>query len=227
MNNLEVTYSDELRARYPTASMGILVFGFSQGNAEQEELANHTSQVIDQLKNKFVDSAELKNDPVIGAYSNYYKPFKKTYHVLPQLESVVFKGRSLNLPIPLLQIIFLSELKNKLLTAVHDMAEVEPPVSLDLSSGEETYSLLNGSQKMLKPEDMFAEDKKGVISSIIYGPDFRTRISKDTNEAMVVVYAPPGINRSSIAEHFDSIHSLSEAVSIDPEIHFREIFPKI
>jgi DNA/RNA-binding domain of Phe-tRNA-synthetase-like protein len=169
----------------------------------------------------------LKNEPVIQAYSNYYRSFGKTYHVLPQIESMIFKGKKLNLPIPLLQIVFLLELKNMLLTAVHDVAALEPPVKVDVSTGQEAYILLNTSPKTLKPGDMFVRDMKGVISSIIYGPDSRTRISSDTSEAMIVVYAPPGIARGWIDHHFDSIFSLAENVSMQPEIIFRSIYPEV
>jgi len=40
---------------------------------------------------------------------------------------------------------------------------------------------------------MFIADGQGVISSIVYGPDRRTRITLATRNAVFTVYAPAGI----------------------------------
>ena len=225
MENFEVLFSDEIQSKFPSACVGIFVIGINQFNISKEKLSSHTLLIKEQLKSKFKDHSVLKNDSVIQAYTNYYKLFEKTYHVLPQIESLIFKGKPLNLPIPLLQIIFLLEMKNRLLTAVHDMAKIEPPIKVGLSSGQETYTLINGSQKTVKLDDMLTSDRAGVISSIIYGPDSRTKISLKTTEAMIFVYAPSGFNHELIEDHFNDIFLLSKEIYLNPEICYRRIFP--
>jgi hypothetical protein len=52
---------------------------------------------------------------------------------------------------------------------------------------------------------MYMRDAEGVISSIIYGPDGRTRITGGTHSAFYVVYAPPGIRTLALEGHFDDL----------------------
>ena len=46
---------------------------------------------------------------------------------------------------------------------------------------------------------------KRVISSIVYGPDQRTQITAETRNVIFTVYAPPGINEQSVAQHLQGI----------------------
>jgi DNA/RNA-binding domain of Phe-tRNA-synthetase-like protein len=44
-------------------------------------------------------------------------------------------------------------------------------------------------------------DREGVISSVLYGPDHRTRITPQTRRVFFAVYAPPGIGEQAVSEH--------------------------
>jgi hypothetical protein len=50
----------------------------------------------------------------IKTYHDYYKRFKKTYHILLQLESIVFKNKSIPKVSSLVEAMFMAELKNLL-----------------------------------------------------------------------------------------------------------------
>jgi DNA/RNA-binding domain of Phe-tRNA-synthetase-like protein len=77
---------------------------------------------------------------------------------------------------------FLAEIKNLLLTAGHDLEKVAAPVIIDSSLGGERFDKLNRETQVLKPDDMIMADRKGVISSVLYGPDQRTKITLQTRE---------------------------------------------
>jgi len=64
---------------------------------------------------------------------------------------------------------------------------------VDLSTGNEKYRLLNGTEKELISGDIMMADREGVISNIIYGSDDRTQITKFTKEVLYTVYTPSGI----------------------------------
>ncbi|HNR65880.1 MAG TPA: hypothetical protein PKJ95_06280 [Atribacterota bacterium] len=90
-------------------------------------------------------------------------------------------------------------------TAAHDLDRITLPIAVELSRGDERYNILNGMEKELPAGDMFMEDREGITSSIIYGPDNRTQITEKTNSALYTVYAPPGIEGSLIIEHLSDI----------------------
>ena len=51
----------------------------------------------------------------------------------------------------------------------------------------------------MKPGDMMICDARGIISSIVYGPDQRTRITPKTTRVLFTVYARPGSTRRRCA----------------------------
>ncbi len=99
----------------------------------------------------------------------------------------------------------MAELKNFLLTAVHDLDWVQEPIALDVARGDERYILLNGREQTLKPQDMIMTDQGGVICSVIYGSDLRTAIRPETKRAFFVVYAPDGISVNAIKAHLEDV----------------------
>ena len=55
--------------------------------------------------------------------------------------------------------------------------------------------------------DMYIADREAAISSVIYGPDRRTRIRQETKRALFTVYAPPGIGEEAVWEHLREIEA--------------------
>ena len=131
----------------------------------------------------------------------YYRRFEKTYHLALQLKTAVVKQRSLPTVSGLVDVMFMAEMKNLLLTAGHDLAMVVPPVRLDIGTGAESFIKLNREVQASRVGDMMTGDGEGILSSIIDGPDYRSRISPDTRNALYVTYAPDGITREQLLGH--------------------------
>jgi len=210
---------------FPAATVGILVLDNITYQNESSKLNALKGEIISSLHKQFPGLDSLKAHPVIQAYSRYYKKFNKSYHVLGQLRSVIFEDRPLTSASPLVEAIFTAELKNMLLTAFHDLETISLPLKISISSGEETYITLNGDEKRLKIRDMMVSDREGVISSVIYGPDKRTQVTRSTSSILIVVYAPDGISRESINSHFDDIKKMIRSVSPGCKLTTRSIFP--
>ena len=131
--------------------------------------------------------------PVMSAYVRYYKRFNKTYHVQLQLESIVLKGKSLPNVAPLVDANFVAELETLVLTAGHDVAKLQGPVSIDVSRDGDQITQMNGAVKAMPAGDMVMRDANGVCCSIIYGQDNRSPISAETSHVLYVAYAPAGV----------------------------------
>ncbi len=179
-----------------------------------------------QLRTLYAGAArsQLDKHPVIMAYSDYYRLFHKTYHVKLQLESVVFKGKPIGSGFSLVDAMFLAELKNMILTAGHDLDSIRPPVRLEASKGEERYVLLNGKEQSLKPRDMIMRDQEGVISSVLYGPDKRTRIRPQTRDVLFAIYAPRGICREDVKAHLHDIETNVRIIAPQARVEMMEVF---
>lgn len=155
----------------------------------------------------------LKADPVIAAYDGYYRQFRKTYHVALQLESVIWKGRGIESRNPIVKVMFMAELKNMLLTAVHDLSRVVFPVGAGLGTGSEEYVAMGGEARVIKEGDMMIQDAQGVLSSIVYGPDQRTAVTAGTSDLLFCVYAPPGIGAERVSSHLEDIRRFIAAAA--------------
>ncbi len=204
-----VTISDAWKSAYPEARAGILVMRDVANPARHPVLDQQKVNLETQLRSQFsgYDRAKLAELPILQAYNKYFRQFKKTYHVQLQLESVVFKGKSIPNVAALVEAMFIAELKNMLLTAGHDLNALQLPVTLDVAKGDERYVLMNGQEQTTKPGDMMMTDGRGVISSVIYGPDQRTRIMPTTDQVLFMIYVPPGLAEQIVYDHLRDIQA--------------------
>jgi len=217
--------SDAWKAAYPGASVGVLSMRGVSSPDRHEELDSRKQTLERELRERFADHdrAALKALSTIRAYNDYYKQFGKSYHVQLQLESIVHKGKTIPRVAALVESMFMAELKNQMLTAGHDLAALEMPVGVDVANGDERYTQINGQEQQMKPGDMMISDARGVISSIVYGPDQRTRITPKTTRVLFTVYAPPGIETEAVRLHLQDIQTNVLVVSPNAQTEVLEV----
>jgi len=206
--------------------MGILAIRNVCNPTQHEELDRCKLELENNLREKYagLGKAYLKNMEPIKTFSDYYKKFKKTYHVLLQLESIVFKNKSIPRVASLVEVMFMAELKNLLLTAGHDLDAIDLPIKLDVSNGGEKCTQISGQEKELIYNDMMVSDSKGITSSIIYGPDKRTQIKPDTRNVLFVVYALPGIEKSKVFQHLQDIQNYVHIIAPESAIELLKVY---
>jgi DNA/RNA-binding domain of Phe-tRNA-synthetase-like protein len=135
--------------------------------------------------------------------------------VRAQWESVALNGKSIPSRAALVEAMFMTELKNLILTAGHDLSAVARPVRVGVTEEGDRYVLMNGNEKALSAGDMMMVDGEGVIASVVYGPDRRTRISPETREVLFVAYAPAGVGEDAVRRHLDDL--CANVVLVAPE----------
>lgn len=214
-----IELTDGLRNTYPGALVGVMLLRGVENPARSDSLDAAKAKLAADLRDCFPDRQAIADLPVVRVYSEYYRRFKKTYHVLMQLESVALKGRPLPGVAALVEAMFLAELKNALLTAGHDFDRITPPLKMDVARGGESYTKLNGETANVKAGDMMLVDGEGILGSIIYGPDRRSSITAATKNALFVVYAPPGLSVAAVRDHLADIaayvHLVAPAAAVE------------
>ncbi len=218
--------SDAWREAHPGASAGILVMRDVANPAEHPELARAKRALTASWRERLqgADRAAVRALPQIAAYNAYYKRFHQTYHVQLQLESVAFKGREIPDVAALVEAMFVAELKNLLLTAGHDLAAIALPITLDVASGDETFTRLNGRPTAATRGDMLMVDGRGVISTVLQGPDDRTAITPETRDVVFAVYAPEGIAPDDVRSHLDDIAANVRLVSPEARVESVDVY---
>lgn len=200
-----VIIEDRWKMQYPGASVGIMIVNDVCNPKHSDDLQRKKAELISGLQSKFTTKADLLADDSIQKYSAYYKQYKKTYHVVAQMESIIFKEKAIPCVAALVEAMFMAELKSGLLTAGHDARKLKMPLIISSAKGDEKYIGISGKEQSVKADDMMIQDDIGIISSILYGPDNRTRITENTTTSMFAVYAPAGIEKYFIEEHFNEI----------------------
>jgi DNA/RNA-binding domain of Phe-tRNA-synthetase-like protein len=145
--------------------------------------------------------------PVLRAYLDYYRARGKTYHVRAQRDSVALKGKPIPRRAALVEAMFMAEVANLVLTAGHDLDALQTPLRVDVTTDGDRYVLLSGAEAVLERGDMMMADGAGIVSSVLRGPDQRTRITRGTRSVLFAVYAPSGVGEHAVRAHLEHIRA--------------------
>src|ERR671924_2050051 len=148
------------KSTYPEAYAGVLVMRGVSNPPHHPALESKKATLEEELRAQFSgqDRTAIASHPVLRAYAEYYRQFKKTYHIQLQLESIVLKGKSIPSVAALVESMFMAEMQDLLLTAGHDLDALQLPLILDVATGNERYVLLRGEEQDLKAGDMMIRD---------------------------------------------------------------------
>jgi DNA/RNA-binding domain of Phe-tRNA-synthetase-like protein len=220
-----IQVSDAFRTRFPGARLGLLAMTGVSNPSVDSQLERKKAEVEEELRRRYggFDRAQLKALPAMQAYVEYYGRFEKTYHLLLQLESVAVKGKPIPSVAALVEAMFLAEVKNMLLTAGHDLAKVSRPLVLDVAAGGERYLGIRGREETCKAGDMMIRDAEGILSTVLSGPDARTRISPATASVLFTAYAPEGVGESALRSHLDEMEEYVRVVSSEAETELKQV----
>jgi hypothetical protein len=216
-------------AAYPGALVGVLrVSGVRNPDSDPalDGLLDETAAI---LRDRWAGAsrADLLAQPTLAPYVAYYRRFDKTYHVLLQLESVAFKSKPLRARGALVAAMFRAELLSGLLTAGHDATLVSGDPTLGVVEPGERYTGIGGREIAAAAGDMCIRDSSGIISSIVYGPDERTRLTETTTSAVFTTYAPAGLGRQAVIGHLETLSSGIQACAPSAVVELLAVYPEV
>lgn len=211
---------------YPGLKMGFLMMHGVSPSYAYENYQAAEADVIAGIKQRYgqLDRKELKSLYPIHVYVSYYKKFGYNYPVLAQLESILQGKKSLHTESHLLRTMFLSELNSVLLTAGHDLKQIQLPLELKAAIGTETYLSISGKEVAAIRGDVLLCDGNGTISSILRGPDYKSRITESTTDVLFSIYAPAGIDADSINIQLNQLEELIKAYSPTSKVEMKRVF---
>lgn len=204
---LSISATEAWRAAHPGAVIGLLELSKVENTQISLPLDDRKREVEARLRARYqgFTRQDFLALPVMAAYAHYYKRFNKTYHVQLQLESIVLKEKRLPNVSPLVDANFIAEMETLILTAGHDVEELQGAVSIDVSRDGDQLAQMAGTPKVIHPGDMIMRDAKGICCSIIYGQDNRSPISSATSHVLYVAYAPVGVPAESVEAHLRAV----------------------
>jgi len=204
---LAITVTDAWRQAHPGAQMGFLEISGVDNTQSAAALDQEKRAIEKRLRENMAGFSreDFLALPVMEAYHRYYRKFGYTYHVLLQLESVVLKGKSLPNVSPLVDANFAAELETLILTAGHDVDQLEAPVVIDVARGGDEIVQMNGNRKEVPVGDMLMRAAQDVACSILRGQDNRSPISKATTHVLYVSYVPDGVTEAQVRTQLEAM----------------------
>ena len=204
---LKIVATDAWKEAHPGGKIGLLEISGVDNTQPAPALDQEKRAVEGRLREKYTNFSrdDFLALSVMGVYHRYYRKFGYTYHVLLQLESVVFKGKSLPSVSPLVDANFAAELDTLILTAGHDVAQLRDPITIDVAREEDQITQMSGKQKDVPVGDMLMRDAQGVACTILRGQDNRSPISKATTHVLYVAYVPEGVTEEQVCAQLDAI----------------------
>lgn len=204
---LPVTVTDAWRQTHPGAQIGLLEISRVDNSVPAPTLDQEKRAIEARLRENYAGFSrkDFLALPVMEAYHRYYRKFGYTYHVLLQLESIVLKGKSLPNVSPLVDANFAAELETLILTAGHDVAQLEAPILIDIARDGDEITQLNGNRKDVPEGDMMMRDAQGVTCTILRGQDNRSPILKATTHVLYVSYVPNGVSEEQVRAQLDAM----------------------
>jgi len=181
---MQLTVTEKLKETYPAIQLAALVVHNVQNKDRDERLEKEKKMLEQYIRENFREPEKIKR---VEQYNEFYQKFDATFPIEYQIKSIL-NGKEIPSVGCLVEVMFMAELKNCCLTAGHDLDLIEGDLILDLAKGGEIYLKINDEEQKIKEGDIILSDRQGIIASVLYGPDSRTKITPFLKNIIYMTY---------------------------------------
>lgn len=221
-----IVVEPEVGTQYPEATLGVLVMRNLETAPDEAALDAGAESLLAGLQKRFggLTRPELRQNYPLNVTLAYFKKFNQTNPVQHQLESILAGRKSLAEAPPLPRAMFLAEMENLLLTSGHDLDRLEPPFSLKVAAERLPFMGISGREMRLTLNDIYVADRRGVVVSVLQGPEERSPLTRETRNALFLVFGLPGIRETDMAAHLDRLESYLRLAASGAETAHKRIY---
>lgn len=198
---MNLIIDSNLNVAFPDMKVSIVEIKLINKPEFNQSLIELKKGIENKIRNDCMDPGDLERNI---KYNSFYKKFGSKAPMEYQIRSIL-NDKEIPMINPIITCMFMAELKNIILTAGHDSDKLGGKIEVSCSDGSEEYVKIDGKSQKLKKDDIFATDGKGIISSVLYGPDLRTRVTDETRNCMFMCYYPFEIDDGEIRNHMQDI----------------------
>jgi DNA/RNA-binding domain of Phe-tRNA-synthetase-like protein len=191
---------------FPEGVFGALIARGCANRPRTTAIDADRRMVETRLRERFPENA-IDGASLASAYAGYFRRFGSRYPVVHQAKTII-AGHPIASDSALVEVMFTAELDSLVLTSGHDLPSLQDPLSVDVAGAGDTYTKLSGKEQRLRAGDMVVRDATGIIASVLYGPDHRTRIRDGTTAALFGAWCPQGIAPSTVEAHLLTLAAL-------------------
>jgi DNA/RNA-binding domain of Phe-tRNA-synthetase-like protein len=156
---------------------------------------------------------DRKKDFGDEVYFRYFRGFKKSYPVMLQLESVLLKDKPFPDFNPVYEVMFLAELRSRMLLGVHDVDRIQGALVLFRGTEKTPFAGMGGRDAHIYPGDVSGKDDGGIILSMLAGADDRTCVSPDTLHPAYFVFGVDGMENGPVNAALDLLERYAKILA--------------
>lgn len=211
--NIAVQFSEPVRALPWDFSVGVVIVRGIDSGALQSALAEQTQS--------FFSENGTSRESVIVRIQLFESFFAQNGLHCPLGEQFEAIGRKGSIGgSPLVQALLLSEMTTGLLMGAQDAAAIMQSLLCDIAGENESFRGMRGDIQCRKGE-IVLRDTEGIIATLLQGPDYRTRLRKDTKDVAFFIFSVPGIDGHHVQEAVDFLRGIfkTAAFEISSEVY--------
>ncbi len=203
---MEIDVTPAFRVTFPGGIFGALIVRGCPNRPRPSLLQAEQRAVAESLRARFSRDT-IDAHPVARAYAGYFKRYGTRYPVVHQAKTIL-SGRPIESPSALVEAMFIAEVDSLVLTSGHDLDVLVGSLRVDVARDGDVYTKISGKEQALKPGDMIVRDAEGIIASVLYGPDLRTRLRPESTAALFGAWAPVGLSVAPMEAHLETLGRL-------------------
>lgn len=151
-------------------------------------------------------------------YFRFFRKFRKTYPVMQQFESVLFKGRPFPEVNPITEVPFLLELCTFVLSGTHDIDRMDGPLTLFSPDAKLPFAGMRSDSTHTYPGDLCGRDRSGIIFSMIAGADTRTCACPESLHVFYPVFGTPDTPPELLRDALDRLSGYVRTLAPDAAV---------
>ncbi len=194
------------RFAFPNGLFGALVVRGCPNRTRAAALDAEKRAVEARLRERFGVEG-IDRDPVARAYAEHFRRHGTRYPVVHQAKAIL-QGRSIESPSALIEAMFTAEMDSLVLTSGHDLESLSDPLRVDVARADDVYTKLSLKEQTTRRGDMVVRDAEGIIASVLYGPDHRTRVRGETTTALFGAWCPLEVSAATVEAHLNTLAAL-------------------
>lgn len=191
--------------------LGVLEVSYPENGFDRDALHTLIERELAALRERYADydrKAVFGENP----YFRFFRKFKKTYPVMQQFETVMFKGRPFPEDDPVTALPFLLELTTFVLSGTHDIDRLDGALTIFTPDAKLPFDGMRGDSTHTYPNDICGRDDTGIIFSMIAGADNRTCVHEDSRHVFYPVFGTPDTEPSVIETALETLSGFVRTV---------------
>lgn len=212
---MKINISHDISKIYP----GFCAYFIAIENIPKSRTFELTYKEQSLLNNSFDSS--LKNSKIMSEfYINVGS--KRRCHIETLLNAYRkdMRFKSINYVVDL---IYFLELSTGLLMGIHDSDLLGNFIDMFITDGSENYEHITGKKLHIPPNSICLRDESRIFASLTDGPDGYTKVTKKTQNALLLIFIPPNMETLNINTQLSLIKTRLKAEGLKMTEHGEKV----